>query len=136
MKQSEILASQLNAEDPTSSNSTLVNRIQWENSPLTICSIEEGNKWFLALGTKRLTEYYEYQHEIETLLNNKTWDLIILITIAVTEDTLNYIEAEKQKNYEKVVNEIYNKDPKMQEPLAFDNRLHDIKQQHTNKNNL
>lgn len=96
MKQSEILASQLNADDPTKSNSTLVSRQQWEQSPLTICSIEEGSKWFLALGTKRLTKYYEYQHEVEEVLNQKSWELIIQIMVAVAEDTFNYINTQQK----------------------------------------
>lgn len=112
MKQSEILASQLNADDPTKSNSTLVSRQQWEESPLTICSIEEGSKWFLALGTKRLTKYYEYQHEVEEVLNQKSWELIIQIMVAVADDSWNYRQAEHAKliadNYRKSTENLAN----------------------------
>lgn len=92
--QSAQLSSQMNVEDPTSSNSIIVSREQYEDSPLSICSIEEETKWFLALGTKRLTEYKDTKEEILALLEKKPWDLIILITVAVAEDTINYMQRE------------------------------------------
>lgn len=92
--QSQLLSTQMNVEDTTNSNSMIVSREQWENSPLTICSIEEEKKWFIALGTKRLTEYFDQKEEVEIVLNAKPWDLLIQIMVAVTEDTLTYIQRE------------------------------------------
>lgn len=89
--QADILANLTGNENPTTDNTILVNRIQWEESPLTICSIDEETKWFLALGTKRLTEYYPTQRAIELLLEAKSWELMIQIMIAVTEDTQKYL---------------------------------------------
>lgn len=96
MTQAEILAAQTGGQQ-TSKNTQLVSREQWEDSPLTICGIEEGNKWFIALGIRRVTDYYQTKDEIITLLKEKQWELIIIIIAAVTEDTVRYLKEQEQK---------------------------------------
>lgn len=105
--QADILAKMTGTENPSKDNTMLVSRQQWEESPLTICSIEEGNKWFLALGTKRLTEYYPEKTYVELLLTNQSWQLLIQIMVAVAEDTHNYINEQKNKEYQEWIAATY-----------------------------
>lgn len=81
--------SHTNAENENESNKNystkLVEREAYEDSPLMINRIEEKG-WFITLGNKRLTEYYEKKYQIIDLLEKPTWQLLITLMIAVHDD--------------------------------------------------
>lgn len=97
MKQAEILSVQTNTPE-NNQRDTIVVREQYKDSPLTIIGLDGETKWFAALANKRLTEYYNTKEEVEQILENKPWELIIAMVVAVAEDTVNYIQRELTEN--------------------------------------
>lgn len=91
-KHKELLALQNNAPEILNlKSSELIETEQIEDSALHFVKISPENepeKWFIALGKKRLTDYYQTKEECEKCLN--TWRFWIDLQVAITQDTIEY----------------------------------------------
>lgn len=98
-KHAELLALQNNAPEILNlKSSELIHTEQIEDSALHYVKIQPENeqeKWFIALGKKRLTEYFTTRDEAEYALT--TWRFKIDLMVAVTQDTIEYGEYEIKK---------------------------------------
>lgn len=88
MSQSELLNTQMNAEDPNKENSgKLIEREQIPGSPFWIIGDEEKG-YFLAFNKWQLTEYMRTKQDIKENLETNKWDIILKLILCLP-DTKN-----------------------------------------------
>lgn len=91
-KHAELLALQNNAPEILNlKSSELIHTEQIEDSALHYVKIQPENepeKWFIALGKKRLTEYFFTKDKAEQALT--TWRFKIDLMVAIAQDTIEY----------------------------------------------
>ncbi|AXH77139.1 MAG: hypothetical protein [Microviridae sp.] len=81
LKQQDILKSQRNAEEADRENSEtgkLMEREEIIGTPFLIVGNEEKG-YFLALGPYRLTEPTEYKYDVEKVLTEELWNIVIKV---------------------------------------------------------
>lgn len=95
-KQSDILNTQENAENPGKENSSLIEREQVPKTPFWV--INQNEKWFLIMGENRITDLFNTKEEALDELKNNQWFITISIAAIVLEKMLAQQKFLKKEN--------------------------------------
>lgn len=88
---SELLRTQMNAEENQPKGEYLIERIPHPGTPFIYIKDNEG--WFITMGKYRLTEKTENREVLEAMVEDKDWSIIISVMSAMYSVALE--EAKK-----------------------------------------
>lgn len=90
-EQGELLNSQLGSEETHKENSRILTNDPIDNTPFRLVGKEE--KYFIALGRTRLTQYYETEEGALSAIYDKHWEIILHMIVTVLEGHIQLKKA-------------------------------------------
>lgn len=86
--QSDLITDAEKTKANKENSSELIKIKHIEKTPFTIINTVDNEKWFIAMGNARLTEYKNSLEECEEMIIEKSWELIMSMCSRIVDITL------------------------------------------------